>query len=117
MPSVSLSSLFYLIPLYFLVIAPLLRQFSPQDSNSSIYNNGAYDDDIDENEDTSLSLNSDVLSLDDGTPFTCDPETSSDAYRLHILSQSPLVIYIEDFLSKKEADHLVNIRYGIYLTF
>ncbi|KAL4916322.1 oxidoreductase [Aspergillus aurantiobrunneus] len=106
----NLSSVFYLIPLYFLVISPLLRQLFP---NDSVYSpdNAAYDDEA-EDEDTSLSLNPDVLSLDDGTPITCD--TGSDSYRVHILAQSPLVIYIEDFLSDSEADHLVNISVPNY---
>ncbi|KAL4969603.1 oxidoreductase, 2OG-Fe(II) oxygenase family [Aspergillus stella-maris] len=108
----SLSSLFYLVPLYFLVINPLLRQFLPADSGSAIY---AWQDDNfygDEEEDTSLNLNPDVLSLDDGVPFSCDygdGENGEDNYKVHILNQAPLVIYIEDFLSGYEADHLVNI--------
>ncbi|KAL4810329.1 hypothetical protein BDV18DRAFT_56136 [Aspergillus unguis] len=109
LPTISLSSIFYLIPLYLFVISPLIRQFSSNDSDHSIYDHGRYDDDIGDNEDTSLNLNPDVLSLDDGTPFTCDSEPGTDTYRVHILSQAPLVIYIENFLSGKEADHLVNI--------
>lgn len=101
----SLSSLFYLIPLYFLVISPLLRQLFPADE--TYY--GSYDEE-DVDEDTSLNLNHDILSIEDGTPFTCD--SGSDAYRVHILSQAPLVIYIEGFLSGDEADHLVNVRYA-----
>lgn len=31
-------------------------------------------------------------------------------FGIHILSSSPLVIYIDDFLSDSEADHLVDIR-------
>lgn len=105
MPNFNLSSLFYLIPLYFLVISPLLRQLFPADEYY-----GSYDDEDDVDEDTSLNLNHDILSLDDGTPFSCD--AGSDSYRVHILSQAPLVIYIEDFLSGDEADHLVNVRYA-----
>ncbi|BCS22497.1 oxidoreductase, 2OG-Fe(II) oxygenase family [Aspergillus puulaauensis] len=103
----SLSSLFYLIPLYFLVISPLLRQLFPADG--TYY--GSYDEE-DVDEDTSLNLNHDILSIEDGTPFTCD--SGSDAYRVHILSQAPLVIYIEGFLSGDEADHLVNVSVPNY---
>ncbi|KAL4785647.1 hypothetical protein BJX76DRAFT_366759 [Aspergillus varians] len=117
MPTFTLSSIFYLIPLYFLVIAPLLSQLFPQDPAFSP-NNAAYNHDDAEyadTEDTSLNLNPDVLSLDDGTPVTCDDDAGGEAqYRVHILSQAPLVIYIEDFLSDAEADHLVNVSIPNY---
>ncbi|KAL4926229.1 oxidoreductase, 2OG-Fe(II) oxygenase family [Aspergillus undulatus] len=113
--NLSLSSIFYLIPLYFLVINPLLRQILPQDSEYTSSNVSWRNDDLygdaDEEEDTSLNLNPDVLSLDDGVPFICD---SDDNYRVHILSQAPLVIYIEGFLSDTEADYLVNISVPNY---
>ncbi|KAL4866152.1 hypothetical protein BDV12DRAFT_173356 [Aspergillus spectabilis] len=110
LPPLSLSSLFYLIPLYFLVIAPLLRQLFPSDPSLL---NVSYDPDYaDADEDTSLTLNTDVLALDDGEPITCD--AGSDAYRIHIFSHTPLVIYIEGFLSDTEADHLVNISLPRY---
>ncbi|KAL2867062.1 oxidoreductase, 2OG-Fe(II) oxygenase family [Aspergillus lucknowensis] len=107
----NLSSIFYLIPLYFLVIAPLLRQLFPSDpafAPDSGYGS-LYDD---EDEDTSIQLNPEVLSLDDGVPVTCD--LGSDTYRLHIFAQKPLVIYIENFLSGPEAGHLVNISLPHY---
>ncbi|KAL2817003.1 hypothetical protein BDW59DRAFT_182350 [Aspergillus cavernicola] len=113
MLNINLSSIFYLIPLYFLVIAPLLRQLFPSNDPPFSPDNASNDDYNDYNdEDTSLNLNPDVLSLDDGTPVTCT--AGPDTYRVHILSQAPLVIYIEDFLSHAEADHLVNISLPNY---
>ena len=32
-------------------------------------------------------------------------------YDVHVLASEPLVLYIDDFLSDEEADHLVDIRY------
>ncbi|KAL5045612.1 hypothetical protein BDW71DRAFT_76222 [Aspergillus fruticulosus] len=109
--NISLSSIFYLIPLYILVISPILRQLFPNDPQHGSYQ---FDDDEEalDNEDTSLNLNPEVLSLDDGTSVACPNDT--DAYRVHILSQAPLVIYIENFLSAEEADHLVDISIPNY---
>ncbi|KAL5335774.1 hypothetical protein BJX70DRAFT_374421 [Aspergillus crustosus] len=114
MPSPSLSSLFYLIPLYFLVIAPLLRQFFPADPNS-LYNDASssYNPDYDDEEiDTALTLNPDVLALEDDEPVTCD--LGNDSYKVHIFSHAPLVVYIEGFLSETEADYLVNLSLPLY---
>ncbi|KAL3479251.1 hypothetical protein BJX99DRAFT_222771 [Aspergillus californicus] len=115
--NLSLSSIFYLIPLYFLVIAPLLRQldFVPSTPFNNAHTNSLDDlDDLDDI-DTSQTLNPDVLSLDDGIPLTCPAESPSDTYKIHILSShSPLVIYIEDFLSQSESAHLVNISLPNY---
>ena len=33
------------------------------------------------------------------------------AYKIHLLSRDPLVIYIEGFLSAEEASHVVQMRY------
>ncbi|RDW86516.1 oxidoreductase, 2OG-Fe(II) oxygenase family [Aspergillus mulundensis] len=108
--NISLSSLFYLIPLYLLVINPLLRQILPSDPQHGSYR---FDDDEDDvaDGDTLLNLNPDVLSLDDGTPVTCP----DDDYRVHILSHAPLVIYIENFLSGEEADALVDASIPNYI--
>jgi hypothetical protein len=32
-------------------------------------------------------------------------------YKTHIFHRDPLVIYIEDFVSKREMDHIIDIRY------
>lgn len=103
MPKLSLStlltSLFYLLPLYLFVIAPLLRQLFPVTQD-------IFDPDTDATTESDISLDPEILSLPDGIIPTC-PE---DTYRVHLLSKDPLIIYIEDFLSTAEADHLVKIR-------
>lgn len=103
MPKLSLStlltSLFYLLPLYLFVIAPLLRQLFPVTQD-------IFDPDTDATTESDISLDPEILSLPDGIIPTC-PE---DTYRVHLLSKDPLIIYIEDFLSTSEADHLVKIR-------
>ncbi|GAQ36540.1 hypothetical protein AtubIFM55763_008325 [Aspergillus tubingensis] len=102
MPKLSLStlltSLFYLLPLYLFVIAPLLRQLFPVTQD-------IFDPDTDATTESDISLDPEILSLPDGIIPTC-PE---DTYRVHLLSKDPLIIYIEDFLSTSEADHLVKI--------
>jgi prolyl 4-hydroxylase len=115
--NLSLSSVFYLIPLYFLIIAPVLRQFfpsypalsAPRDIRDAAYFDYEGKGGELEEEDTSLQLNSDLLSLEDGVTVVC--ELGSDTYRTHIFSYNPLVVYIEGFLSAREADHLINVRY------
>ncbi|KAL3441232.1 hypothetical protein BJX65DRAFT_289028 [Aspergillus insuetus] len=118
--NLSLSSIFYLIPLYFLIIAPVLRQFFPSDPALSAprdIRDAAYFDyegnkgELEE-EDTPLQLNPDLLSLEDGETVVC--ELGSDTYRTHIFSYNPLVVYIEGFLSAREADHLINVSIPNY---
>lgn len=53
-------------------------------------------------------INESLLAIDTGnetTPLNCAP----DAYSVHILSKAPLVVYIENFLSTEERDHLLDI--------
>jgi len=33
-------------------------------------------------------------------------------YDIHVFSATPLVIYVDEFLSEEEAEHLVDIRYA-----
>lgn len=56
-----------------------------------------------------LNLTDDsFISLEDGVPVNCPSETAG--YQVHLLSRAPLIIYIENFVSGDEADHLVDIR-------
>ncbi|KAB8232747.1 oxidoreductase, 2OG-Fe(II) oxygenase family [Aspergillus alliaceus] len=106
--STVLSSLFYLLPIYIFLIAPALRQLFPP-SNQDL----AFDLDDDDAAAADLEgpiLNGSILSLDDGVEVTCPPDT----YRVHLLRRDPLVIYIEDFLSDSEADHLVKLSQNSY---
>ncbi|PWY92344.1 oxidoreductase [Aspergillus heteromorphus CBS 117.55] len=100
--STLLSSIFYLIPLYLFVFAPLLRTLSPQPTTNIFDPDDAS---IPLDPDTDISLDPEILSLPDGIIPSC-PE---DNYRVHLLSKEPLVIYIEDFLSTAEADHLLEM--------
>ncbi|KAL4884626.1 hypothetical protein BJY04DRAFT_215090 [Aspergillus karnatakaensis] len=114
LPSFSLSTIFYLIPLYFLVIAPALRQLFPADPNTIIHN-ASYNPDYDDHDtDTGIpaNLNLDAIALEDPEPPQCDE--SNNKYKIHIFSHTPLIMYIEDFLSQTEADYLVNISLPIY---
>ncbi|PYH45484.1 oxidoreductase, 2OG-Fe(II) oxygenase family [Aspergillus saccharolyticus JOP 1030-1] len=114
MPKFSLSTLFsylfYLLPVYFFVLAPLLRQIFPASSTGNFLD---LDLDLDPDgiqADSDLTLNPEILSLPDGVIATCPP----DNYRVHLLQRDPLVIYIEDFLSAEESDHLVDISNANY---
>ncbi|KAF7588169.1 hypothetical protein BBP40_006106 [Aspergillus hancockii] len=105
--STILSSLFYLLPIYIFVIGPALRQIFP--SPDADTNNLTFD--LDDVDDLNLPLlNGSILSLDDGVEVSCPPDT----YRVHILRHDPLVIYIEDFLSSEEADHLTKMSLSSY---
>ena len=119
--STILSWFFYLIPIYLFVIAPLLQQIFPPDepsssssSTSSIwgadidYGNIQYD--AEGNEIPGLNLEDDsFISPEDDVPVDCTVDDGG--YKTHILSREPLVIYIEGFLSEREADYLVDVRF------
>jgi prolyl 4-hydroxylase len=84
--------IFALLPLYMLVYLPLshvLQGKQPQPTNLDISN-----------------LNTSFLALDE--PLQCPPHS----YTAHILSLSPLIIYIENFLSEDESAHLLRVRYS-----
>ena len=119
--STILSWFFYLIPIYLFVIAPLLQQiFPPSDepssssrSSTSIWgadlDYGSIQYDAEGNEIPLLNLEDDsFISPEDDVPVDC---TLEGGYKTHILSREPLVIYIEGFLSEREADHLVGVRF------
>jgi hypothetical protein len=43
-------------------------------------------------------------------------ECEEHGYKVHIFNREPLVIYIEGFVSKEEARHIVEIRYVLVIT-
>jgi prolyl 4-hydroxylase len=104
--------LLYFVPVYIFVLDPLLRPYFPDSSPSLLWGQGQ-DGHILEEWDTApstLHLTDDsFISPDDGVPVNCPGE--AEGYRVHLLSQAPLVLYIENFVSAAEADHLVDIRY------
>lgn len=121
-PSTLLSWLFYLIPLYLFVLAPLLRQLLPSifdtdyndPNNAAVSSTWGTDDygieyDAEGNEIPALNLQDDsFISPEDDVPVECPSREGK--YRVHILSREPLVMYIEGFLGDEEAEHLVDVR-------
>lgn len=83
------------IPLYLFVGSPLLKITAPSYfAIDSITDYPSFE--------KSDSL---VFPEDD---LVCAPH----AYNVRVLSREPLVVYIDGFLSKKEAEHLVNVAYA-----
>jgi prolyl 4-hydroxylase len=82
-----------LVPLYFFVYLPI---------SSMLYGPSQKPSDP-----ASFSFNLSLIAPDE--PLSCRPHS----YTTHILSQEPLVIYIEGFLSPDESDHLLKIRYSM----
>lgn len=106
------SWIFYFIPVYIFVLAPLLQQLFPSDTNETSTSTWGVDRtveyDAEGNEISPLNLEDDsFISPEDDRPLNC---AWPDAYQVHILSREPLVIYIENLLSDAEADHLVDVR-------
>ncbi|OJJ51674.1 hypothetical protein ASPZODRAFT_12487 [Penicilliopsis zonata CBS 506.65] len=101
--STLLSWLFYLIPVYLFIGAPLFRQIFP-DSNTPQSASTSRPSSIFEDSETIAKPHDDTfLSPDNGEDLTCPGEN----YHVHLLRRDPLVIYIEGFVSEEEADHLV----------
>jgi prolyl 4-hydroxylase len=83
--------------LYIFVLSPLLHTYFPSlilESPESSYRSFE---------------KTDLLVIPD-PDLVCDPHN----YNVHILSQEPLVVYIEGFLSHDEVEHLTNISYVSY---
>ena len=54
-------------------------------------------------------LNESLVAIE--SPNDTALECPQDVYSVHLLSREPLVLYIEDFLSPAEREHLLEIRY------
>lgn len=104
--------LLYFTPVYIFVLDPLIRAYFPH-TFSSLSWTGDQDAHTFEEWDhapSTLHLTDDsFISPEDGVPANCPGE--AEGYRVHLLSRAPLVLYIENFVSAAEADHLVDIRY------
>lgn len=109
--STALTWLLYLLPVYIFVISPALRALFTSNEVSGAFDWPEYDE-------------SDEYELVPGINITDDrfisPEDNSgqlqcreNDYRVHILSRAPVVMYIENFLSESEADHLTEVRYVV----
>jgi prolyl 4-hydroxylase len=83
--------IFALLPLYILVYLPLSQMWNGPQQKST--------------RQQILRFNESFIAADE--PLSCPPH----GFSTHILSHEPLIIYIEDFLSEKESEHLLKIRY------
>ncbi|KAI1281290.1 2OG-Fe(II) oxygenase family oxidoreductase [Xylaria sp. FL0933] len=59
-------------------------------------------------------INESLLAIDAGDNETASLECATDAYSVHILSKAPLVVYIENFLSVDEREHLLEISEPLF---
>lgn len=115
--------LIYLVPTYIFLIAPGLRVLYPssqthQQQQQQVYGGNAPFGEIGlERPDGGYDQWVPGLTVTDDR-FIC-PEEDDDRnrsecrehdYSVHIFSRNPLVIYIENFLTKTEAEHLLAVR-------
>ncbi|KIW02814.1 uncharacterized protein PV09_05872 [Verruconis gallopava] len=84
------------IPLYLFAISPLLRIFFPDVASSTTSSYQSFE-------------RTDSLIIPDDT-LQCPPHS----YATHIAHHEPLVIYVENFLSDAEAEHLVALAEKSY---
>jgi len=104
--STVVSWLIYLVPVYIFILNPLLQQFLPE--SVTLFGSNDLSEWVDAA--PGLNLTDDTfISPEDGTPFNCAGEP--EGYKVHLLSRTPLILYIENFVGVEEADHLVDIRY------
>ncbi|KAJ6018884.1 hypothetical protein N7499_009936 [Penicillium canescens] len=108
----------YSIPIYIFVLDPLLRGFFPgllpaSDSDSEPRSNkDIFDFDDAAAIGPGLNLTDDsFISPEDGVPFDCP---NAEGYRVHLLSRAPLIMYIENFISETEANHLLDVSIPNY---
>ena len=104
------------MPVYIFVLDPLARSWAPESLRELGWSAGLDPDahDLAESDGgytpSTLHLTDDsFISPDDGVPAHCPGE--ADGYRVHLLSRTPLILYIENFVSEQEADHLMTMRY------
>ncbi|OKL60342.1 hypothetical protein UA08_04112 [Talaromyces atroroseus] len=119
--STILTWLFYLVPIYLFLLAPGLRILFPSFSSSptaqstgrkdganSLEAFGEYFEDYD-NLLPGLNTTDDSFISPEDPELLAQLDCRDDDYRVHIFSRSPLIIYIEDFFTDAEADHLVAV--------
>ncbi|CRG85880.1 prolyl 4-hydroxylase [Talaromyces islandicus] len=103
----------YLVPIYLFVIAPGLRTLFPGQPPAVFFDDDFYGPDElapSSSSRNSASTSNDNIKPDDSVELNC----ADDAYRVHLFSRSPLIIYVEDFLSRPETDHLLSISENKY---
>ncbi|OOQ87897.1 oxidoreductase, 2OG-Fe(II) oxygenase family [Penicillium brasilianum] len=106
--------LLYLVPVYIFVLDPLIRPFFSDKSSSASWEDedGSAFEKWDHTPSTVHLTDDSFISPEDGVPVNCPGE--AEGYRVHLLSRAPLVLYIENFVSSAEADHLVDISLNKY---
>ncbi|KAJ5212025.1 uncharacterized protein N7498_003671 [Penicillium cinerascens] len=114
-----LSSVFtwilYFIPVYIFILEPILRPIFPDKTEPSEVTTWESEVLLDDWEETKPALNLEddsFISPEDDVPINCPGE--APGYKLHLLSRTPLIMYIENFVSDEEADHLVDISLNKY---
>lgn len=96
----------YFIPVYIFILDPLVRGYfpgllaPPRDSDDIFDESSAPGPGINLTDDSFISPEDDV-------PFSCP---NAEGYRVHLLSHEPLIIYIENFVSETEANHILDMR-------
>ena len=104
--------LLYFTPVYIFVLDPLIRAYFPDTFTSLSWAGDQHAHTFEEWDHASSTLHltdDSFISPEDGVPANCPGEAKG--YRVHLLSRAPLVLYIENFVSAAEADHLVDVRY------
>lgn len=110
--STCITWLFYLVPIYIFLIAPGLRVIFPEQQKkdaNSVSGRFEFDDEADYDQLVpGLRIEDDnfISPEEDSGQLTC----REDDYRVHIFSHKPLIIYVENFFTDAEADHLVTVR-------
>ena len=99
----------YFVPLWLFVLDPLIRSLFPHNATETRHANNDFDNWAGADSAPTLNLTDDsFISPEDGVPLNCPGEHTG--HQVHLLSRAPLILYLENFLSDEEADHLVDIR-------
>lgn len=106
--------LLYLVPIYIFLVAPGLRVVFPATEQqtkgaNSVFGRFEFDDEADYDQlATGFRVEDDsfISTEEDLGQLNC----RDDDYRVHIFSHKPLIIYVENFFTDAEADHLVTVR-------
>ncbi|KAH8692742.1 putative oxidoreductase [Talaromyces proteolyticus] len=94
---------FYLVPVYLFIIVPGLRALFPHQTPGPLLQDDFYDDEF----------TGGLESVADDTEYAA-LSCPEDPYRVHIFSRTPLIVYIENFLSESETNHLLDVSEGKY---
>ena len=96
----------YFIPIYLFIVDPLLRGFFPGLLADSPNNDDLFDESGAPGPGINLTDDS-FISPEDGVSFNCP---DAEGYLVHLLSRTPLIMYIENFVSENEANQILDMR-------